>query len=99
MCSNLSMPMRRFRSNLVPTRDRFDRRAMRFMDEVSLLTLDGVRASVGLRVTHATRGQGTVLRIVKPETGVIVRWDIEVPEPAKTTMVAVGQLSALRLAA
>ena len=72
---------------------------MRFMDEVSLLTLDGVQASAGLRVTHATRGQGTVLRIVGPETGVVVRWDIDVPEPAKTTMVAIGQLSAQRLAA
>jgi hypothetical protein len=72
---------------------------MRFMDEVSLLTLDGVQASVGLRVTHATRGQGTVLRIVGPEAGVVVRWDLDVPEPAKTTMVAVGQLSAQRLAA
>jgi hypothetical protein len=72
---------------------------MRFMDEVSLLTLDGVQASVGLRVTHTTRGRGTVLRIVGPEAGVVVRWDIDVPEPAKTTMVAIGQLSALRLAA
>ena len=72
---------------------------MRFMDEVSLLTLDGVQASVGLRVTHTTRGQGTVLRIVSPEAGVVVRWDIDVPEPAKTTMVAIGQLSAQRLAA
>jgi hypothetical protein len=72
---------------------------MRFTDGVSLLTLDGVQASVGLRVTHATRGQGTVLRIVGPEAGVVVRWDIDVPEPAKTTMVAIGQLSALRLAA
>jgi hypothetical protein len=72
---------------------------MRFMDGVSLLTLDGVQASVGLRVTHATRGQGTVLRIVGPEAGVVVRWDVDVPEPAKTTMAAIGQLSALRLAA
>jgi hypothetical protein len=72
---------------------------MRFMDEVSLLTLDGVQAIVGLRVTHATRGQGTVLRIVGPEVGVVVRWDIDVPEPAKTTIAAIGQLSALRLAA
>jgi hypothetical protein len=72
---------------------------MRFMDEVSLLTLDGVQASVGLRVTHATRGQGTLLRIVGPEAGVVVRWDIDVPEPAKTTMVAIGELSAQRLAA
>jgi hypothetical protein len=72
---------------------------MRFMDEVSLLTLDGVPARVGLRVTHATRGQGTVLRIVSPEVGVVVRWDVDVPEPAKTTMVASAQLSARRLAA
>jgi hypothetical protein len=72
---------------------------MRFTDGVSLLTLDGVQASVGLRVTHATRGQGTVLRIVGPEVGVVVRWDVDVPEPAKTTMVAIGQLSAQRLAA
>jgi hypothetical protein len=72
---------------------------MRFMDEVSLLTLDGVQASVGLRVTHATRGQGTLLRIVGPEAGVVVRWDIDVPEPAKTTMVAIGELSAQRIAA
>jgi hypothetical protein len=63
------------------------------------LTLDGVQASVGLRVTHATRGQGTLLRIVGPEAGVVVRWDIDVPEPAKTTMVAIGELSAQRLAA
>ena len=72
---------------------------MRFMDEVSLLTLDGVQASVGLRVAHALRGQGTVLRIVGPEAGVVVRWDVDVPEPAKTTMVAIGELSARRLAA
>jgi len=72
---------------------------MRFMDEVSLLTLDGVQASVGLRVTHATRGQGTLLRIVGPQAGVVVRWDVDVPEPAKTTMVAIGELSAQRLAA
>ncbi len=72
---------------------------MRVMDEVSLLTLDGVQASVGLRVTHATRGQGTLLRIVGPQAGVVVRWDVDVPEPAKTTMVAMSQLSAQRLAA
>jgi hypothetical protein len=72
---------------------------MHFMDEVPLLTLDGVPASVGLRVSHATRGQGTVLRIVGPGAGAVVRWDVDVPEPAKTTMVAIGQLSAQRLAA
>jgi hypothetical protein len=72
---------------------------MHFTDEVPLLTLDGVPASVGLRVSHATRGQGTVLRIVGPTARVVVRWDVDVAEPAKTTMAAIGQLSAQRLAA
>jgi hypothetical protein len=57
-------------------------------------TQEGVEVQKGLRVEHAQRGSGTVLRVLAADA-VVVRWDRELREPARTTFVDPLALTAL----
>ena len=63
-----------------------------------LATADGVAVAERMRVYRGRRGSGTVLRVISGEDGVVVRWDGDVPEPGKTTVIPPTELSGLSAA-
>jgi hypothetical protein len=69
-------------------------RTLRDTRDSKVRTREGVEVHKGLRVQEAQRGSGTVLRILAPDA-VVVRWDREVREPARTTFVDPLVLTAL----
>ena len=64
----------------------------------NLMTANDVELREHLRVCHPDfPGPGTVLRLVPGEPGAAVRWDIEIPEPARTIIAKPHHLTAIGL--
>lgn len=66
---------------------------MSSQDSALLLTADGYPLEPGMHVRDGWRGTGVVLRTLRD--GVVVRWDRDLPEPARTTIVGPQELSRL----
>ena len=63
-----------------------------------LMTANDVELCEHLRVCHpAFSGPGTVLRLVHGEPGAVVRWDLEIAEPARTIIAKPQHLIAIGL--
>ena len=60
-------------------------------DACPLLTRDGDPIATGMAVRNGSRGTGVVLRILAD--GVVIRWDRDVLEPARTTIVEPDEIS------
>ena len=64
----------------------------------NLMTANDVELCEQLRVRHPDfPGPGTVLRLMPGEPGAAVRWDIEIPEPARTIIAKPQHLTAIGL--
>ena len=67
-------------------------------DRSTLMSSNDVELREHLRVCHPDfPGPGTVLRLVFDEPGAVVRWDVDVPEPARTIIVEPQHLTAVGL--
>ena len=56
-----------------------------------LQTRDGDPVELGMAVRDGWRGTGVVLRTLSD--AVVIRWDRDVPEPARTTIVGPHEIS------
>ncbi len=63
-----------------------------------LMTANDVELCEQMRVCHPDfQGPGTVLRVVLGEPGAVVRWDLEIAEPARTIIAKPQHLIAIGL--
>lgn len=64
----------------------------------TLISGNDVELREHLRVFHPDfPGPGTVLRLVFEEPGAVVRWDVDIPEPARTIIAKPQHLTAIGL--